>query len=82
MTLRLALAEVVTMALWQGGELIVFEPDPRSERGFDPATLTGRDRPRRSAGTRKQLRACCLGVAVLLAGAALFALVLGLLTSR
>lgn len=57
------------------------DPTSKEQRGLDPGAFMGGGRSR-SASTRKQLRACCLGLAVLLAGALIFALVLGLLAPR
>lgn len=57
------------------------DPTSKEQRGLDPGAFMGGGRSR-SVSTRKQLRACCLALAVLLAGALILALVFGLPGSR
>lgn len=57
------------------------DPASKEQRGLDPRAFMGGGRSR-SSSTRKQLGACCLGLAVLLVGALIFAIVLGLLAPR
>lgn len=57
-----------------------FDPTDKAQRGLDPRAFTGGGRSR-SVSTRKQLRACCLGIIVIIAGAVILALLFPLLAS-